>query len=234
MPNIGPLSEVCQPVVVEQYGHGQAATVDDPERLSASAYGLAFDQIRRDLGAQTWFVVGHSLGGALTIRYAIEHADHVLGHVFTNSQSAFADDEWVSATMAQSRELAARLEGPDGRAVLDQHPMHPRRAGRISTEVSAALVADFASHDPAGVAGQMRYTLPTASVRSIAQRNDRPALLTVGTGEVAFADTASTVMATMPRVESVDFDAGHNVNLHQPVAWNAAVREFFVRNSVSP
>lgn len=231
MPNVGPLSEVCRPVVVEQYGHGVAATVDDPERLTASGYCSAFDEIRRDLGVDQWFVIGHSLGGSLTIRYAIDYPEHVMGHVFTNSQSAFADEDWVATTVAQSRDLAARLEGRDGRAVLDHHPMHPRKAGRIPKDVSAALVADFAKHDPIGVARQLRHTLPTASVRSIAYRNTRPALLTMGTGETAFVDTAEFVKATMPMAELVELDAGHNVNLHQPDAWNAAVKDFIERHS---
>jgi len=231
MPNLGPLSEVCRPVVVEQYGHGRATTMDDPVQLAASGYCRAFDEIRRDLGVDQWFVVGHSLGGSLTIRYAIEYPDHVLGHVFTNSQSAFADEEWMTSTVAQSRDLASRLEGPHGRVVLDQHPMHPRKAARMPQEVSAALVADFARHDPVGVASQLRHTLPTASVRSIAHLNCRPALLTIGTGETAFVETAQFVTATMPKVESLELDAGHNVNLHQPVPWNRAVRDFIERHS---
>jgi 2-succinyl-6-hydroxy-2,4-cyclohexadiene-1-carboxylate synthase len=230
IPNVGPLSDVCRPVVVEQYGHGNAATLDDPARLTPQGYSRAFDEVRARLGVERWFVVGHSLGGALTIRYAIENPARVCGHVFTNSQSAFADQAWIADVVQSSAELASRLEGPDGRSVLDEHPMHPRNARRMGNEVREALTEDFQRHDPVGVAGQMRHTLPGSSVRSIASINTRPALLTIGTDEAAFVDTATHVVDVMPRLETVAFAAGHNVNLHQPADWNAAVGDFINRH----
>ena len=140
---------------------------------------------------------------------------------------------WTDQVVANSAKLAARLEGPEGRTELDNHPMHPRGAGRVPPDVSAALVEDFGHHDPVGVAMQMRYTLPTASVRSLAPENKCPALLTIGSSETAFVETAEHVREVMPHLESVELDAGHNVNLHAIDAWNEAVARFFASHHPS-
>ena len=103
LPNLG---EFCRPVAVSLYGHGGAPTPDDPECYRPSQYGVAIENLRSQLGIARWFVCGYSLGAALTIRYAIESSDACLGHIFTNSLSAFAAPETV-AQWRKSSETSA-------------------------------------------------------------------------------------------------------------------------------
>src|SRR6478672_7352834 len=93
LPNLQALSEVCRPVVVELLGHGRSSAPSDPASYHPDAYVAAFDDIRRSLGVDRWWLCGYSLGAGLTIRYALTHPDRVFGHAFTNSTSAFADAE---------------------------------------------------------------------------------------------------------------------------------------------
>ena len=85
----------CRPVVVELWGHGRSSAPSDATAYHPDGYVEAFDDIRRSLGVERWWLCGYSLGAGLTIRYALTHPDRVFGHVFTNSTSAFADTEQI-------------------------------------------------------------------------------------------------------------------------------------------
>src|SRR4051812_13544831 len=83
--NIEALRQVCTPVVIELWGHGRSPVPDDAAAFEPDAYEELFDAIRDDLGADRWFVIGQSLGAALTLRYALDRPERVMAHVFTNS-----------------------------------------------------------------------------------------------------------------------------------------------------
>src|SRR3954453_2438210 len=70
--NLDALRSVCTPVVLELWGHGRSPTPEDPGAYAPEAYGETFDAIRRDLGVDRWFLIGQSLGAALTMRYALD------------------------------------------------------------------------------------------------------------------------------------------------------------------
>ena len=89
LPNLDRLSTVCRPVVVELFGHGRSTAPTEPEGYSPDKYLLAFEEIRANLGANHWFVIGQSLGAGLTLRYALQHPARVVAHVLTNSSTAF-------------------------------------------------------------------------------------------------------------------------------------------------
>ena len=101
--NLAALGEVCRPVTAELWGHGRSPAPADPAHYSPAAYVQQFDQIRRQLGADRWFLCGYSLGAGLTIRYACEHPEHVYAHIFTNSNSALADKPLINESLAKIR-----------------------------------------------------------------------------------------------------------------------------------
>ena len=78
-------------VVVELLGHGRSPAPEDPEDYHPDRYAERFDAIRESIGAERWFVVGQSLGAALSLNYVMGHPDDVIAHVVTNSHSAFSD-----------------------------------------------------------------------------------------------------------------------------------------------
>ncbi|MBI5505747.1 MAG: alpha/beta hydrolase, partial [Deltaproteobacteria bacterium] len=77
-PNLPALQSVARPVIVELWGHGRSPSPSDAARYDPAAYVREFEKIRETLGAQRWLVCGQSLGGALTLRYALDHPQRLI------------------------------------------------------------------------------------------------------------------------------------------------------------
>ncbi|GAF97596.1 unnamed protein product, partial [marine sediment metagenome] len=165
MPNLAALSVFCRPVVAELFGHGRSPTPEAPALYAPSHYVAEFERVRLALGAERWFICGQSLGAALTLRYTLDHPDRVIGHVFTNSNSALAEDDWGERVRPAMEAQARRLEA-EGRRFLEEHPLNPSRSRRLPAEIRAAFKADCALHTPLGIAHTGLYTVPESSVRS--------------------------------------------------------------------
>ncbi len=229
-PNLSSLRRVCRPVVVELWGHGRSPAPEDPELYRPSTAVRLFEEIRRELGVERWLVCGASLGAALTLRYALDHPDRLIAHVFTNSVSALADEAWTKATLATAETMSAAIAA-GGREGLEKLPIHPLRAKRLAPDVKRAILEDAALVDPGAVARIWRHMLPESSVRDRVGENRVPTLLVFGHHEKRFAPHREHAERTMPALEVVGLDAGHAVNLEAPEAFDAAATEFFRRFS---
>lgn len=230
LPNLTTLRRVCRPVVVELFGHGRSPAPDDPALYAPEHYGREFETIRELLGAEKWLVCGQSLGAALTVRYALDWPDRVAAQVFTNSNSALAEDGWEEGLRPFMEEQARRLEA-EGRRVLAEHPLNPTRNKRLDPEVREALRKDYALHSPWGIARTGLYTVPPSSVRGRVAENRVPALLVVGEREKRFAPHRRFAEANMPLLEVVALDGGHAVNLDAADGFNDAVVDFVQRHA---
>lgn len=223
--NLAELAEHCTPVTVSLWGHAGAPSPDDPAVYDPEHYVTLFEEVREQVGADQWFVLGYSLGAGLTIRYALTHPERVIGHAFTNSTSAMADTEQQQAWLDNAEASAARIrEG--GHAVMERIAVHPRHARKLPAPIYQALQEDAARHDPAGIANAMLRTNPHASVRQRLGENTRPALLLCGTRERRFRPHRDHAAAVMPHLEVADLDAGHGMNMEAPEAFNAALIRF--------
>jgi pimeloyl-ACP methyl ester carboxylesterase len=231
--NLEALSAVCRPVVVELLGHGRSPTPDEPACYTPSGYAADFERIRRALGVERWFVCGQSLGAALTLRYALDQPDRIIGQIFTNSNSALAEDGWAERVRPAMEAQAHRLE-TEGRAFLDEHPLNPARSSRLSPEVRDAFVADCALHTPRGIAYTGLHTVPDSSVRSRVAENAVPALLVVGEREARFAAHRQFAERAMPQLDVVALSAGHAVNLEAAGEFNTAAAAFLTKHERGP
>jgi 2-succinyl-6-hydroxy-2,4-cyclohexadiene-1-carboxylate synthase len=223
--NLEALSAVCKPITVDLWGHGRSPAPKDKTHYSPEAYAGQFEQIRLQLGIERWFVCGYSLGAGLTIRYAFDHAQHVYGHIFTNSNSALAGPEQIQEWLDSAPKSAANIRSK-GLAAIDRIAVHPRRARNLPEAVKAPLLADCAMLKPEGVANTLEYTNPFTSVREIAAANPRPLLLCCGVKEKRFADNRQWAEANLTNLSVVEIDAGHGVNMEGAEAFNLHVCAF--------
>lgn len=175
--NLDGLKKFCRPVILELFGHGRSPSPADSEFYQAESYIKFFEQIRRSLGVKSWFVCGQSFGATLTFRYIHQHPERVLGHVFTNSNSAFGSGA-VSPKHAERIQAQADRIAAGGRAALEKMPIHPRYAKRLPQQITSALLADAELLDPIGVAHNMRQ-VTGLSARDYLEEISVPNLLVV-------------------------------------------------------
>jgi pimeloyl-ACP methyl ester carboxylesterase len=218
-----------RPVVVELLGHGRSPAPPDAADYAPDAYVAMFERLRESLGAERWYVVGQSLGGSLTLRYALERPERVVAQAFTNSNSALAGPERIGRIVAGMQQQAEEI-AREGRAVIERHRLNPARSRSLSPEIRAALAADAALHDPRGIALTGVHTVPYSSVRERIGENVVPTLLVAGTRETQFEPARRYAETCFANLEVTELDAGHAVNLHRPEAFNEAVLAFFMRH----
>lgn len=223
--NLDELASVCRPVTVELFGHHESPSPEDPACYTADYYVRAFEAIREAVGAEQWFVLGYSLGAGLTLRYAFDHPDRILGHLFTNSTSGLADAEQQTAFEATATEVAEKIRS-GGLAAMARIPVHPRHGWKLPKPVYEALVADSATHDPEGIANTIAITNAGASMRTRLTANTRPACLIWGTREKRFQPMAEYARTHMPKLKIVALEAGHGMNMEAAESFNSAVAEF--------
>ncbi|MCZ6616873.1 MAG: alpha/beta fold hydrolase [Gammaproteobacteria bacterium] len=225
MLNLPALGEVCRPVTVELWGHGRSPSPEDPACYAPEHYLEQFEQIRIELGARRWDLLGYSLGAGLTIRYAMSHPERVTRHLFTNSISAFAPRA-MSETWRRGGEQAAMNILAGGQTVMQRIAVHPRHARRLPDPVYRALMADAELHQPLGIANTVRYTTPEVSVRYELSGNSTPALLLCGTREKRFQPHREFVETHMPNMRVAELSAGHGVNMEAHGDFDRAVTGF--------
>ena len=222
-PNLDALAEVCTPVTVELLGHGRSDSPKEPDAYSVDAYVRRFDELRKVLGAERWFICGQSFGAGLTIRYSLAHPERIIGQVFTNSISGLSPP--ARGDRDERLERALRLE-QGGRQTLEALPFYPKPSHRLAPELWQDLVRDGALISPNAVAETIHTTVPHLSVAEDLARIAVPTLLVNGTREAAFQALRDLAARDIPNLSVVDLDGGHSVNLDRAEAFNKAVTTF--------
>ena len=59
-PNLAGLTRFCRPVLIELLGHGRSPAPADSQAYTVDSYLAAFEDIRRQVGAERWLVCGQS------------------------------------------------------------------------------------------------------------------------------------------------------------------------------
>lgn len=225
LPNLAALAEVTRPTVVELWAHGRSPAPTEDRWYEVDTYVEAFEEVRRRIGCEQWIVCGHSLGAALTLRYALTHPERIIGHVMMNSSSAAAPAPWTVANRHRFEEEAAALASGGVDAIRSSR-LYPGRVRGIPPDVADALHHDADRHDGVGLSRTVLTTSLGSSSRSRLAQNTVPTLLVVGRRERAFDAVRLELEKALPRLEVVEVEAGHAVNLEAPAAFDRAVTDF--------
>lgn len=223
--NLEHFSKFATPVTVELLGHHESSAPEEAKSYAPESYVEAFEEIREQLGTDFWVVGGCSLGGALTLRYALAHPKRVSAHFLTNSSSAFADEEmsrvWQERSAAGFQQI---IEG--GHGAIERMPVHPRHAKRLPEAVKDALVRDCSEHSVYGIAATSRWTSPSASSRSQLNEVSQPTMLLCGRFERRFRPLLEVAKSEIPGLLVHELDAGHGVNMEASELFNHHVETF--------
>ena len=210
-PQIEALAARVRVVTWDLRGHGRSESPDDPTAYSFEIALADLDALAGDRAV----LVGHSLGGQLSIAFALRQPERVLGLGLLSTGPGYRDDtareEWNGNIERQARALEKR-----GMAAL---PAGDDMHGGLHTSPRAlahAIRGFVKQHDSAIMDG-----IPTIEV---------PALVLVGAKDKGFLNAADYFERKLPDAFKVIVpDAGHGVNRHQPAAVNAALEALLDR-----
>jgi proline iminopeptidase len=118
---------------IEMYYYDQLGTYnsDKPNDLSLwtlARYTEEVEEVRRGLGLDNFFLLGHSWGGILAIEYALHYQQHLRGLIISNMTASAADYLRCTARLKVellSPESLARLNGLEAAEDYD-HPEYQR------------------------------------------------------------------------------------------------------------
>jgi len=228
--NLDGLRQSSTPVVAESWGHGRSPSPANPALYTPMAYVEQLENIRRELGAETWFVCGQSFGATTTLRYCLQYPERVRGQIFTNSTSALAPPELTRTLYKNPAMMAANIR-QKGQVGLEAISVHPSKARRLPDGAREELLVDAPLLNANGLANVFQYNSPFSSVAELVPNLTVPTLLVVGEREKRFVQHRQYAEKHIPNLQVVAADGGHAVNIDAPDAFNQAVTEFIVRNS---
>ncbi len=219
--NVERLGQAHRLLLMELPGHGRSPAPDERDAYAPDRIVEAIESVREAHGVDRWWVVGQSLGGAVSIRYGLTHPERVLGLIFSNSRAVFgigrrgADGvRGMSQAPSTPREL----------------PFHPANASRFPSAVKARLVA-------AADAVAMHVVDHVGSHRGEWRSGHRfgelqmPTLLVNGRWETLFQPCVDEARAALASLEVVHLEGGHSINIEQPEGFDAAVVDFIRRHT---
>ena len=215
-------------ICVDLFGHGSSPSPEDESAYHPDRYVERFSALRELVGAERWFMVGQSLGAALTLNYAMSRPDEVIAHVVTNSHSAFGDPARIGNPEAARERAQMMIDG--GIDAVMKHPLNPRRARAFSGAQRAEFDDAMLLSDASGIARTMLHTSPFTPLRHRLPGNPVPTLLIAGDREEAFSPAREWVEAHAANFEVERVSATHAVNISAAADFNRLSITFLSRH----
>jgi 2-succinyl-6-hydroxy-2,4-cyclohexadiene-1-carboxylate synthase len=216
-------------VVFDHRGHGESDAPDDPasyslDRLAADVIAVADAHDLSDLR-----LLGHSMGGMVTRRVALDAPARAHAHVFMDTSPgappidpelakfgvAIVEAEGMDALRAAQNELDV-LGSEAYQRVLRERPGFQEYADRKWASLSPVMWTTLAVE----IIGQPDQTPALGTVRA-------PTLVLVGEQDREFLPGSRAIAGAVPGARLVVIpDAGHSPQFENPAAWFAALTEF--------
>lgn len=229
--NVAPaLARRFRVVTWDYRGHGRSEAPADPDRYS-------LDQVVEDLRAvhdaaadgKPALVGGLSIGGLISLSYALAHPERVKALLLINTGPGFKNPEAAAGWRDMLERAAARMEADGLESYLEGRRARAELLGLDpdSREAQAVRAGVLES----SVEGLTRFARRVAGpVPNLVDRLHEvraPALVVVGERDAAFQRAGEVMEAKLPRARRVVLPgAGHVVNLDQPDALVRAIESF--------
>lgn len=226
--NIAALRKHFELIVVELLGHGDSeapaeSTPYGPGPAVQRLLGL-FDA----LGHEKVLLGGHSLGGALALRLALDAPDRLLSLIIINSNSAAGTPEWREQARPGMTTMAARARA-EGTEFMRKTRLYPAHSKRLDERSREMLMRDFDRLSPDAVAGTAEALVLDVNAFERLGELAVPTLIVLGDRDAPFVASAPAFVARLPQhlVRTARLEgAGHAANIEQPVEFEAALLAF--------
>ena len=216
-------------VTVDLRGHGDSDGPADPATYSLDRLARDVEAVADAVGAARFRLLGHSMGGMVARRVALDHPDRVDALVLMSTAAgppAGLDPDVVDFGAALALDNWDELT----RMLDEMAPLRTAAYQRVIDERDG--FADFVAWKWSRVAPPMWAALAPQIARE-PDDLDRvrqlrcPTLVIVGDLDAAFYDGSLAIAEAVPgsRLAVID-DAGHHPQFEQPDAWLDAVTSF--------
>jgi pimeloyl-ACP methyl ester carboxylesterase len=193
-------------------GHGRSGSLTDPADYSVAASLADMVALIDAAGAQRATLVGHSLGGYLSLDLAIAHPDRVEALVLVDSGPGFRNDEARAKWNAMAERYAADLDAR-GLASLPADDEVDPTVHTSAHGLALAALGILRQGD-----GHVMEALPSIAL---------PTLVVVGDRDEPFLGASQYMANKIPGARLVTIaGAGHAPPVTHPAEFNAALREF--------
>ena len=212
------LSGVCRVLAPDLRGHGASSVPKGGYWLAQLADDVS--RLCRDLGTGRFVLVGHSMGGMIAQRYALDHPGDLAGLVLVATAAADPENALVSRRIAE----ASPLEG-------FQDAFLRNSASWFTQDSDPELVAWIEArmlNTPEHVAMRLVAAYEDMDMREELPALDIPTLVVGARGDVSTPVDRSTELSRLiPGANLVIIDGtGHFVQLERPDEVNEAVLAF--------
>lgn len=214
--NIAALAQNHLVVTWDMRGHGRSSAPDDPAQYTVPLVLADMVALLDQLDLPRATLLGHSVGGFLSLEFALAHPDRVEGLVLVDTGPGFRRDDAREGWNAMAERYAISLSERG----LDGLP--------ASAELSAGThrTATGLIHFARGV-----LTQRDASVLNGLPSIDVPTLVIVGANDTNFVAGSEYMAAKMPAARLLVVpDAGHAPNIDRPDIFDRRVQEFLAAN----
>ena len=194
-------------------GHGQTDSPDDPARYSAGLTVADMRALLQQLGVERAVIGGLSLGGYVSLAFALAHPEMTRALVICDSGPGYRNAEARAAWNARAHERATNLEAK-GLDALARRSRETQQAVHRSAQGLAHAARGMLAQESSQVIDGL------ASIRV-------PTLIVVGDQDQPFVAPSEYMAKKIPgaRLEVIP-GAGHSSNLDQPEIFNRVLREF--------
>jgi pimeloyl-ACP methyl ester carboxylesterase len=217
--NVAALAQNHIVITWDLRGHGRSGAPDDPSLYTVPLVLGDMVALLDQLDVERATLVGHSVGGFLSLEFALAHPDRVDGLVLVDTGPGFRRDEARDGWNAMAERYAVSL----AERGLDGIP--------ASAELSAGAhrSATGLIHFARGV-----LTQRDASVLNGLPTIEAPTLVIVGAQDSNFLSGSEYMAAKIPNARLVVVpDAGHAPNIDRPDVFDRRVQEFLAANDAA-
>jgi pimeloyl-ACP methyl ester carboxylesterase len=194
-------------------GHGQTDSPADPAQYSAALTVADMRTVLRYCGVERAVVGGLSLGGYVSLAFALAHPEMVRALVICDSGPGYRNAEARAAWNQRAHERAAGLEAK-GLDALIRRSAETQQAQHHSAQGLAHAARGMLAQEGSQVIDGL------ATIRV-------PTLVIVGDQDQPFLAPSEYMAKKIPgaRLEVIP-GAGHSSNLDQPEIFNRVLRDF--------
>lgn len=248
LPHLEPLAETHELIFYDQRLSGRSAPTVPSESVRLATFVEDIEALRTALELGRIHVIGHSWGGLLAMRYAIEHPEHLRSLILLDSMSA-SSERWKEEEAA----VAERITDEDREAqqgIRDSDDFKKRRPDAIRKLLLASFALQF--HDRSALSkldlyvpedysarsqqfGAMMVDLESFDFHDDVAGIAAPVLILYGDAEPGRSIGGTALAEALPNASVATIeDAGHFPFVEQPDAFLGAVRGFLKSASTTP